>query len=322
MQKMYVCKNFHKNMIKIGVFGMSGETIALTGRIKKDPGAVLTGIHLPVSSAFPADHDETPFLNTDPEEVIMGSDVLIFSDPAPEEMIFIRAAIRMSRPLFFTATSRLSAGILTEIYDLAQEGSVHVHCYNPLRDHPLLPVATEAAGRPLFTEIIRRWKRMEQPEEMITGTLIHSVETILRMNSTRPRRPAVGAFFLPDGTRGMVHIQMEFDDGMTALIRHETPAGEETLVCNIAGEKGSVSADLLQNILLQRECRRTIREKNKISPRKADPLYQTWLDFLQHTATPSSTFLEERINTLRLLEYMLEKIRTRIPAPVPTEKNW
>jgi hypothetical protein len=308
-------------MIKIGVFGISEETITLTGRIKKEKGIFLTGTSLRAS--FPEDPflQKHSYLNSDPKEMIMHSDVLLFADPSPDEMVFIRAALRMSRPLFFMKTLRLSEEALKEIYDLATEGEVHVHCYNPLRDHPLFSEAADLAGRPLFTEIIRRWKNVEQPEERITDTLIYSLEGTLHMNRTRPRRPAVGAVFHPESRTGLAHIQMEFDDGMTALIRHEVQE-EEAFFCNISGNNGKVSVDLSHNLLIQRDIAGTLKEKRKKLPGGTDALYHAWQHFLQCTSSPSPALLEERITTLRILTYILEKIRIKAPSPLPAEKNW
>jgi len=134
---------------------------------------------------------------------------------------------------------------------------------------PVLPLNGTWKFKPLFrpdyTGVktnIRRWKDMEQPEEKITGTLIYSVESTLHLNRTRPRRPAVGAFFHPESRTGLAHIQMEFDDGMTALIRHEVQE-EEVFFCNISGENGKVSVDLTRHRLMQRDAARRLKEKKE-----------------------------------------------------------
>jgi len=308
-------------MIKIGVFGISEETITLAGRIKKVNGVFLTGTYLPASLPDDPSRQKQRLLNSDPEEMIMHSDVLLFADPSPDEMVFIRAAIRMSRPLFFMKTFRLPEEALKEIHDLAMEGDVHIHCYNPLRDHLLFSAAAAAAGRPLFTEILRRWKDVEQPEEKIIGTLVYSVESALHLNRTRPRRPAVGAFFHPESRTGLAHIQMEFDDGMTALIRHEVQ-DEEASLCTIYGENGKVSADLSHNLLIHKDIPGTPKEKRKKISGEVDALDHAWHHFLQSTSSPSPALLEERITTLRILTYILEKIRIKAPSPLPAEKNW
>ena len=321
---MYVCKNFHKNMIKIGVFGISGETITLTGRIKKDDNAVLTGFHLPAAPGAGLSRENRIFLNTDPEEVIMSSDCLLFADPHPDEMVFIRAAIRMSRPLFFLGTSRLPAGALPEIRDLAVEGGVHVHCYNPLRDHPLFAAAAAMAGRPFFTEIIRRWPGETSAGRLLTDNLLPSLEAVLHLNSTRPRRPLVGAYLLPDGAAGMVHLQMEFDDSMTALIRHEIPGEKETLLCRITGGEGTATADMAGGSLrfLDNGHTRSAQKKKIPVAGASDPLYHSWNAFLRQCAAPHPAVLEERIQAARLLEYALEKVRNKTIPSLSPEKNW
>ncbi len=310
-------------MIKIGVFGISGETIALAGRIKKDDNTVLTGFHLPTLPGGPFPPESRTFLNTDPEEVIMASDCLLFTDPHPEEMVFIRAAIRMSRPLFFLSTAHLPAGAFPEIRDLAVEGGVHVHCYNPLRDHPLFVAAAGAAGRPLFTEIIRRWPG-EATAGPLTDTLLPSLEAALHLNNTRPRRPLVGTYLMPGHTAGMVHIQMEFDDGMTAVIRHEMPAEKETFLCRITGEETTATADLAGGTLGLQDPGNTPSAQQQMIPvtGASDPLYHCWQNFLSACDTPHPTLLEERIHATHLLEYTLEKIRNKTVTSLTPEKNW
>ncbi len=316
---MYVCKNDYKNMIKIGVFGITDETIALAGRIKKEKEFALTGIHFSPSagSSFPQDPG---FLATDPEEMLMRSDLVVFSDPYPADLLFLRAAIRMSRPLFFPSTAHLSPQALLEIQALAQEGDVPVYCYNPLRDHPLFRTALEKAGHPLFTEIIRHWRAGPGGERDLTASLIHSVETTLHMNPARPRRPAVGAYFRPDNAAAMVHIQAEFNNGMTALIRHELTGNRNALLCRITGGNGTVTADLENNILRSRGPSSAVRKTLK--GKRINPLFPCFRNFALRTGTRPFSLLEERIHATRLTGYILEKIHSKTISHLPAENNW
>jgi len=320
---MYVCKNDYKNMIKIGVFGITDETIALTRRIKRENEFVLTGLSFSPTTSGPPVAEASGFLSTDPEEILLTSDLLIFSDPCPGDLLFIRAAIRMSRPLFFPVTTRLSPETLEEINALAREGEVPVHCYNPLRDHPLFQAALQQAGRPLFTEIIRRDRADNGWESILNESLIHSLEATLSMNVTRPQRPVAGAYFRPGTSTGMVHIQMGFNDGMTALIRHELTEDGHALLCRIAGESDTVTADLANQMLSPRSLFPPTRYvRTKI--RKGDPsslLYHSFHNFTRQRGSVHHPVPDERIHATRLTEYIMEKIHSKTLTHLPAENN-
>ncbi len=320
---MYVCKNAYKNMIKIGVFGITDETIALTGLIKKEKAFTLTGVH-PFPNAGNSVADEHSIPVTGPEELLLSSDLLVFSDPYPDDLFFIRSAIRMSRSLFFLHTAHLTPQILQEVQDLAQEGEVPVHCYNPLRDHPLFQTALEKAGRPFFTEIIRHWPANAEGRSRITSLLLHSVETTLHLNKARPRRPVAGACFPPDVISGILHVQMEFNDGMTALIRHELTDAGETDLCRITGERGTLVADL-QHHLLRSPVHSSPSHRSRRKNLKGDRsllLYQCFHNFASQRHKHPPALLEERIHAARLTEYILEKIHNKTLTPIPVENSW
>jgi hypothetical protein len=307
-------------MIKIGVFGISGETIGLTDRIRKEKETVITGYHL--SSPADAPEGGVSFLTTDPEELLMASDALIFSDPLPGDMLILRAAIRMYRSLFFLRTDHLREEELREIRELVGEAGVQVHCYNPLRDHPLFPEALARAGHLLFAEIILHVQGSGK-EKRLTDPLIFSFEAALHTNRTQPRRPATGGYLMPGAAAGMIHIQMEFDDGMICLIRHELSDKGPSARCRFSGGKATATADLEKGTLRVRtqESEDHIPAEKLFPGHTFSPLYHSWQRFLRQPAEPLPA-LEERITATRLAKYTTEKIHNRILTPAAPEKTW
>ncbi len=296
-------------MIKIGVFGITGETIPLLEKIRKEKGYRLAGHHAPDGGGrLPEPVAE------DPQTLIRQADVVLFSAPAPADLPLLREAMRWSRPLFLVDTSHLDTAHLQEVALLAAEADVAVHCFNPLRDHPLTARAVKVTGRVLFAETVRLFPAGEKGRQELIASLLHSLEMMLHLNPTRPRRPVVGTYLLPDRKEGRVQIQMEFDDGMTAVIRHET--GERLqILCRLAGYGEAVSVDLRRHVLERSGENDRVRERLSLMPGRTAALWQAWQHFLGHPSPDGYDALTQRIEALHLFRETLDRITIRTYSP-------
>ncbi|GEM_PF-5143065 len=286
-------------MIKIGVFGIADETLPLLELLRRGRGYTITGLHFP-DGPVPSGEGHPYPPTDDPEMLILRSDVLVFAAPAPADLPFMGEALRRSRPLFLADTSRLDPPHLEQVALLAAEAEVRVHCYDPLRDHPRFMQAAQTAGRILFAEVERTFREGEGLRQQLTATLLYSLEAMLSLNPTRPRRPAVGACLMP-GREAIIHIQLLFDDGMTAVIRHESgPRARQR--CRLAGSRQTVQFDPS-----------TAGPHNLAAPLRHAALWHAWQQLLSpHPDHPET--LEQRIEALRLHRETLDQLRIRTPA--------
>jgi len=196
---------------------------------------------------------------------------------------------------------------------------------------PCIGPCPQDKGDPLFMSI----KGLRRPREIIlhvqgsgkekrlTDPLIFSFEAALHTNRTQPRRPATGGYLMPGAAAGMIHIQMEFDDGMICLIRHELSDKGPSARCRFSGGKATATADLEKGTLRVRtqESEDHIPAEKLFPGHTFSPLYHSWQRFLRQPAEPLPA-LEERITATRLAKYTTEKIHNRILTPAAPEKTW
>ncbi len=305
-------------MIKIGVFGLSGETIYLSRKIiKEKKEQAISGYYVPGRRPDQGSVNRKLPTVTDPEDIIHHSDALVFADPDAEQMSFIRTALRGSKPLFFINTRHLSIKALHEIQELADEAETSAFCYNPVWYNETFSEAVRIVPGPSFTEFAYGVPPRQFQTRTIIKHLQFALETTLKLNNSFPRKPVVGAYSTGSGHTDLIHIHLEFDNGGVALFRYEGISVKNRFSCKLIHNGDIVLADLIAGIIRHQQMKPEGTPPVHHTAHQSDEetFYRSWNYFLAGDKT-ANIDIEDRLATTRLFRFISEKIMNKTIAGV------
>ncbi len=309
-------------MIKIGVFGLSGETIDLARlfRQKKEPVELLFFSRALQPGQPP---QETGFLSSpDADELISRSDRLIFPDPSTGDMPFIRQALRQSKPLFFIHTGRLSPEDMHEIVRLAAEADIAAVCFNPVWETFVAGKIPQTVHDLFYAEMVYRMPADRFSPHTAVDHLLFSLESLLRFFRAFPKKPVVNVYSVHPGQTDMILVRLDFDNSAMIRFRYEGLAETQELTCRLVQPGLVTTCDFIAGkIRYHKAGTTTMTNAGSIMlPRNDHPLYRSWKTFMSGEKN-KNIFMEDRLAATRTHQYIREKIHYNTPAPRPVVKN-
>ena len=309
-------------MIKIGVFGLSGETIDLAREIrqKTEKAELLFFTHdlRPDSAAHPHSY----FSFTDPDNLVSRSEKLIFTHPSSEDMPFIKQALRQSKPLFFIRTGNLTLDNMEEIVCLSGEAEVPAVCYNPVWTRFIPGKIPAVISNPLYAETIYRVPISQFSTEDILQDLSFSLESMLRIFRAFPKRPVVNVYSASLIRTDMIYVRLDFDNSAMALFKYEGLSKVREHSCRITQTGFLIHCDFING-----EVRHLLIKPEELSVTRSimltgenHSLYRSWQFFLPG-GKENNIFMEDRLATLRIRQFIEDKIRHHSFAPQKAVKN-
>ncbi len=309
-------------MIKIGVFGLSGETIDLAREIRqKTKRAEL----LFFTHGMRPDYAEQPdsfFSFTDPDDLVSRSEKLIFTHPSSEDMPFIRQALRQSKPLFFVNTGHLTLDDMDEIVCLSGEAEVPAVCYNPVWIRFIQGKIPPVISDPLYAETTYRVPLSQFSPENILQDMSFSLESMLRIFRAFPKKPVVNMYSASLVRTDMVYVRLDFDNSAMALFKYEGLSEVREHSCRITQTGFLIHCNFINGSvrhLLVKPGGLSATRSTRV-PEENPALSLSWQFFLPGEKE-NNIFMEDRLAATRIMQFIQDKMRHHSFAPQRAVKN-
>ena len=214
-----LCRNLHRNMLRIGLFGAGHLGKIHMQQWLQVPGVVLTGFFDPDdtnASAAIAQYGVTRFLSA--EELLDAVDAVDIVTTTTAHHSIAKAALLKGRHLFIEKPLAHTLEEAAEIVKLVSEAPVkcavgHVERYNPaylaLADEPLQPMFIEAHRlaefNPRGTDV-----------SVILDLMIHDIDIVLHLVKSPVRRISASGVSVMSESADIANARIEFDNGCVA----------------------------------------------------------------------------------------------------------
>jgi len=309
-------------MIKIGVFGLSGKAIDLIRKIQRKTKntQILFFTHDMPSDYSPQEHNL--FSSTDPVDLISRSDRVIFSDPSSGDMPFIRHALCESTPLFFINTGNLTPENMNEIVRLSGEAETPAVCFNPIWTHFTSGKIPVVVSNPFYAEMIYSLPPLQFKTEKALDHLLFSLESILRIFHAFPKKPVVNIYSSSLVRTDMIHVRLDFDNRAMALFRYEGLSQSREYYFRLIQSGHLIKYDFkageVHHSLIKPEG--LYDAGSALLPDNNHSLFRSW-QFLLSEEKEKNIFMEDRLTTTRIQQYIRDKVRHNSLMPRHAVKN-
>lgn len=144
-------------MIRIGLFGKPSNVQQLIDILLESPYCILSGIFFQDADQYLPENqiDQPAIIFNDEDDLIAGSDAIIFYDFNQKDSLTLKKALKASRHIFLDPADILSPEILTEIHKLGEEAGVLYYLKHKPLNGDFQKKLEQNFGTPEFLDIYR-----------------------------------------------------------------------------------------------------------------------------------------------------------------------